>query len=87
MIIYTDYSAVMSISWQISLLLLSINKLNLHLVQASQYLLQFNLKVRHKAEKSNIVSDALSYLQGSQHKDHEIETLNKLCVEAFKEIY
>ena len=64
-VVYTDHSAVVSISRQTSLTTSSTDKLNLRLVRASQYLSIFDLSVRHKANKTNIVSNALSRLQGS----------------------
>ena len=64
-VIYTDHSAAIPISRQTSLTTFSTDKLNLRLIRASQYLSMFNLSVRHKARKTNIVPDALSRLQGS----------------------
>lgn len=63
-IIYTDHSAAVPISRQTTLTTSSTDKLNLRLVRASQYLSGFNLAIRHKPGKSNIVPDALSRLQG-----------------------
>lgn len=40
----------------------SADKLNKHLIRASQYLSQFNLKMRHKPGKIQYVPDALSRL-------------------------
>ena len=62
-IIYTDYSAAVPISRQTNLTTSSIDKLNLRLVRASQYLSSFDLLLRYKAGKSNTVPDALSRLQ------------------------
>lgn len=62
-IIYTDHSAAVQISRQTTLTTSSTDKLNLRLVRASQYLSGFNLSVRHKAGKTNVVPDALSRLQ------------------------
>ena len=64
-IIYTDHSAAVSIFKQTTLATSSIDKLNLRLVRASQYLFSFNIAVRHKAGKFNVVSDALSRLSGT----------------------
>ena len=61
-IIYTDYSTAIPISKQTILNTTSTDKLNLRLIRASQYLSAFNLELRHKAGKSNIVPDALSRL-------------------------
>ena len=64
-VVYTDHSAAVPISRQTSLTTSSTDKLNLRLVRASQYLSMFDLTVRHKAGKANIVPDALSRLQAS----------------------
>ena len=61
-IIYTDHSAAVPISRQTTLTTSSTDKLNLRLVRASQYLSSFNIALRHKAGKSNVVPDALSRL-------------------------
>lgn len=59
-VVYTDHAASLAIARQASLTTSSTDKLNLRLVQASQYLQQFRLDVRHKAGKSHLVPDALS---------------------------
>lgn len=64
-VVFTDHSAAVPISRQTSLTTSSTDKLNLRLVRASQYLSMFDLSVRHKAGKANVVPDALSRLQGS----------------------
>ena len=61
-IVYTDHSAAVPISKQTTLNTTSTNKLNLRLIRASQYLSAFNLELRHKAGKSNVVPNALSRL-------------------------
>lgn len=62
-IVYADHSAAVPISKQTSLKTTSTDKLNLRLVRASQYLSAFNIELRHKAGKTNIVPDALSRLE------------------------
>ena len=62
-VLYTDHSAAVQISRQTTLSTSSTDKLNLRLVRASQYLSGFNLSIRHKAGKANVVPDALSRLQ------------------------
>ena len=62
-VIYTDHSAAVPISKQTSLKTTSTDKLNLRLVRASQYLSAFNIELRHKAGKTNVVPDALSRLE------------------------
>ena len=61
-IIYINYLATILILKQIMLNIISINKINLRLIRASQYLLLFNLKLRYKARKLNTISNILSRL-------------------------
>ena len=84
-VVYIDYSAAVSISRQISLTTSSTDKLNLRLVRASQYLSMFDLFVRHKANKTNIVSNTLSRLQDSVSITiNEPEVLEALYEQAVK---
>ena len=65
-VVQIDYSATMNICKQ--KLITSINSFirsNIRLVRASQYFSQFSLDVRHKPDKDNIVSDALSRLNNT----------------------
>ena len=62
-ITYFDHSATISISRQTTLIMFNTNKLNLRLVKTSQYLFNFNLFVRHKINKVNVIFDVLSKLQ------------------------
>ena len=48
---------------QITLFISFMNKLNLRLIRVSQYLSRFNLIIRYKVDKSNIVFDALFRFQ------------------------
>lgn len=84
-IIYTDHSAAVQIARQTTLSTSSTDKLNLRLVRASQYLSGFNLSIRHKAGKKNVVPDALSRLQGideaPQEKQAVLESLYGTPVE------
>ena len=85
-IVYTDHSAAVSISKQTSLITFSTNKLNLRLVRASQYLSGFELAIRHKAGKANIVSDALSRLKNDTIvKEQEPSILNVLYGHSMKQ--
>ena len=77
-VIYTDHSAAVQISRQTTLSTSSTDKLNLRLVRASQYLSGFNLAVRHKAGKANIVPDALSRLQADVEPDEKQAVLESL---------
>src|SRR5436190_19111450 len=47
---------------QINLIMSFTDKLNFHLIQATAYIQQFQLKIHHKSEKQNTVSDTLSKL-------------------------
>ena len=61
-IIFTNHRATTSIAKQTTLSLSNTDKLNLHLVHALQYLLQFPLDIYHKEGKLNLIPDALSQL-------------------------
>lgn len=61
-IIWTDHSAIPSIAAQTKLSLSNVDKLNLRLVRASAYLLQFNVTFKHKAGQEHVIPDALSQL-------------------------
>ena len=61
-VVYTDHSATVDICKQASLTTTSTVRLNLRLIRASQYLQRFDLDVRHKPGKKNVVPDALSRL-------------------------
>ena len=61
--IFTNYALLVSILKKSNLTtIISINKLNLHLVRAKEYLFRFLLLIRHKLSKANFVLDALSKL-------------------------
>ena len=62
MIIYIDYFVIISISKQTIFNITNINKLNFHLICISQYLSAFNIELRYKVNKVNIVLNALSRL-------------------------
>ena len=62
-IIYIDHSVAVFISRQIILTIFSNDKLNLRLVRISQYLFDFNLSVKHKVDKTNVMSNVLFKLQ------------------------
>ena len=55
---------------QISLTTSFTDKLNFHLIQAAAYIQQFQLKIHHKSEKQNTVSDAFFKLS---HQEAEVE--------------
>ena len=66
MIAYTDHAATLEIVKQTSLNTVSVEKLNLRLVRASEYLQCFRLDVRHKPSRTHFVSDALSRLSSRE---------------------
>ena len=76
-VIYTDHSATVQIAKQTSLSTSSTDKLNLRLVRASQYLSQYNLDIRHKSGKTNVVPDALSRLPGEPTPQEDTGILDK----------
>ena len=61
-IIYTNHSTAVSIFKQTTLVTFNIDKLNLRLIRVSQYLSSFNIVIRHKSNKSNVIFDVLSKL-------------------------
>ena len=77
-IIYIDHFAVVSISRQTTLTTFNNDKLNLRLVRTSQYLSDFNLSIRHKADKANVMSDVLSRLQTDVTIIDKIDVLESL---------
>ena len=79
-VIYIDHFVVVSISRQIILIIFNIDKLNLRFVRASQYLFNFNIIIRHKFDKFNIMLDALSRLSNKTTIDvtNKIEILDIL---------
>ncbi len=58
-IIYINHAVAVTIAKQTSLITANTDKLNLRLIQASQYLSIFQLNIRHKTDKANIMLDAL----------------------------
>ena len=74
-IIYIDHFATISIFKQIILITSFIDKLNLRLVCVSQYLFNFNIILRYKTNKSNVISNVLSRL--SAHITFQMNNVNK----------
>ena len=72
-IIQTDHSAIIDILQQSSIISTnSIMRLNMRIVQASQFLQQFRLDVRHKLGKKHIVPDTLSRLASANSPPRNI---------------
>ena len=61
-IFYTDYSVTTVIRKQISLRIIIVEDLNLRLIYVSEYIQRFNIKIRYKLNKFNVILDALSRL-------------------------
>lgn len=59
----TDHASTVDINGPMSLNLSLVNWLDLHLVNASQYVQTFRVTCYHKPGVSNLTADALSYLQ------------------------
>lgn len=68
--IYTDHEVNSVIAAETKFNTTNIDKLNLKFIKASIYLFQFRFEVRHRSEKFNIVSDALSKLSIIKHKNN-----------------
>ena len=76
-IIFIDHVANSSIARQTTLSSENIDKLNLKLVKIFIYLAQFDLNIRYRSEKDNIVFDALFRLSfNAISRDVEIDTLD-----------
>ena len=67
-IAYTDHTASVNLAHSFILFISFCNKLNLHLIWASQYLSLFLLDVQHKSGSTNTVSDVLSQLKKVNHE-------------------
>ena len=71
---------------QISLIMSFTDKLNLCLIQAAAYIQQFQLKIHHKSEKQNTISDVLSRLS-YQEAEAEANEESILDILFIKSIY
>ena len=77
-IIYTNHFVAVFISRQITFTISSNDKLNLRLMRVSQYLFDFNLSVRHKIDKTNVMSNVLFKLQIDVIITDKIDVLESL---------
>ena len=87
-IIYIDHSAAILILRQITFITFNTNKLNLKLVKTSQYLSDFNLFIRHKTDKFNVISNVLFKLQVDVtfiEKINVLKLLYKFSIELCKD--
>jgi hypothetical protein len=74
-IIYTDYAAITLIMAKGTLHSSNVNRLNIRLIRASQYLSQFELDVRYKSDRQHTLLNAISRLASiavSKHNSDEI---------------
>ena len=67
-IAYTDHTVSINLAHSFTLSIFFCDKLNLHLVWASQYLSLFLLNVWHKSGSTNMISNALLWLKKVNHK-------------------
>lgn len=88
--IYTDHAATLGIVKQTSLNTVSVEKLNLRLVRASEYLQRFRLDVKYKPGRSHFMPDALSRLasretrrQGDEQDEGVLDTLHAAAMETW----
>src|SRR5690625_4732399 len=79
-IIYIDHVFIARIVNQTHLESSVTNKLNLRLIRASQYMSQFFLKIRHRTDKFNVISDALSRLSRMQSSALQKEIRDEVFV-------
>ena len=86
-IVYTDHAATLGIVKQSSLNTVSTEKLNLHLIRASEFLQRFRLNVRYKPGKVHFAPDALSRLasrDARRQPDEDEGVLDTLHATAMK---
>lgn len=80
-IIYTNHKIVVKISRQELLFTLFIDKFNFCLIRILEYILRFNLIIKHKSKKKHIMSNFLSNLKFSKPNfDFERKKLNALTI-------
>ena len=72
-IIYTNHGANPIITTKTKFSTTNIDKLNMKLIKISIYLSQFRLNVRHRSEKSNVISNALNRLFNKTSKKKQFE--------------
>ena len=60
--VYTDHSSTIGIAKTTNLSSISLERQNLHLVRASQFIQQFRLHIFHRPGKTNKIADTLSRL-------------------------
>lgn len=77
-IIYIDYFVIVFIFRQITFIISNNDKLNLRLIKNFQYFFDFNLFVRYKIDKINVMSNVLSKFQIDAFFVEKIDVLKSL---------
>ena len=77
-IIYIDHWTIVSISRQINFITFNIDKLNLRFIKTFQYFFDFNLQVKHKIDKFNIISNIFFRFQTNIITTKKINVLKTL---------
>ena len=86
-IIYIDHAVNIFITRQISFTTSSTNKFNLCLIRIFQYFNIFNIFLKHKVKKNNIVFDAFLYLFKTTLDFFDIKNVLKSFYNFFIEIF
>ena len=86
-IMYIDHSTIVFIFRQITLIIFNNDKLNLRLIKASQYLFEFNLFIRHKVDKTNVIFDVFFKFQTDASISEKIEILKSFYEHSLKSIH
>jgi hypothetical protein len=71
--VYTDYGAALGISKQSTLETTSTKCSNLRLIRASEYIQRFDISIRYKPGKTNVVPNALSRLKSATKVEEDAE--------------
>ena len=81
-IIFINYDIVLNIIKQTSLITININKINLRLMRAFDYLQRFEFIIRYKFGKQHVVLNVLSRLKNNytNFTAFEVDELNVLIV-------
>jgi hypothetical protein len=81
-ILFTDHEFALSIVKQTSRIITFIDRLNLRLIRAFEYIQRFNVIIKHKSDKQHIVSNALSRLvnENDEFNIFELNELNALFI-------
>ena len=75
-IIYTNHEINPTIATKTKLSIINIDKLNLKLIKTFTYFFQFRIKMRHRFEKFNVISNALSRLSMKSFTKKKRDSLN-----------